>query len=153
MSINNKKWCNWDDLYRSNDISYTHTPTALWAAQTYAPNEGVDPLIGDAEPINKSGEIPRKPTDEEIAEFILRGTNSKGIRQATDEELFGHLVVTEEQMKKAEYKWDNKLDLFYKAAKEPINKSNQEYDWGSGKSFNDSLTEEERLKRNMYTGE
>jgi len=71
--------------------------------------------------------------------------------QATDEELFGHLVRTEEQIKKAETEYENKLNKWYAEANKNID--NQEIEWGEGKSFNSTLTEQERLKRNMHLGE
>lgn len=71
--------------------------------------------------------------------------------QATDEELFGHLVRTEEQIKKAEAEYQDKLNKWYLAANRPVD--NKQVDWGDGKSFNSTLTEEERLKRNMHLGD
>lgn len=144
----------WSDLHKSKD-DYIHEPTALWAADMYGGGKhGVDPL-NKAKPVNAPGEVPRKPTDDEIAEFILKGRDIKGnlpLGQPTDEEMFGHLVVTEEQLQKAEHDWENKLNDFYKAAQEPIVPSEeQKLSWGEGSSFNDTLTEEERLRRNMFT--
>lgn len=70
--------------------------------------------------------------------------------QATDEQLFGHLVRTEEQIKKAEAEYQDKLNKWYSEANKFID--NKDEDWGDGKSFNSTLTEEERLKRNMHIG-
>ena len=68
--------------------------------------------------------------------------------------MFGHLVVTEEMAKKAEDDWQNKQGNLIKALHEPIiPKEEQQQEWGDGASFNDTLTEEERLKRNMHTDE
>lgn len=71
--------------------------------------------------------------------------------QATDEELFGHLVVSEEQLKKAEAEYENKLNKWYAEANKNVD--NKDIEWGQGKSFNSTLTEEERLKRNMHLGD
>jgi len=137
---------NWDEDLKKSD-NYQHIPTALWAADQHGGKQGgVDPL-NKAEPKNKKGEEPYKPTNEEIAKAIMHNAP----KQPTDEEMFGHLVVPEEQLEKAEKEWGNKLQGFYDAATTPINKSNQDSDWGSGKSFNSTLSEKERFKRNMHT--
>lgn len=76
---------------------------------------------------------------------------NKGSRvqlQATDEQLFGHLVRTEEQIKKAELEYEQKLNKWYQQANSNVD--NRDVPWGEGKSFNSTLTEDERLKRNMY---
>lgn len=74
--------------------------------------------------------------------------------QPTDEELFGSLVVDPEQMAKAEKEWENTIQNFY--SKEAVKLPTEDPDtgWVSGKSFNECfLTEEEKTKRNMHTGE
>lgn len=90
----------------------------------------------------------------ELAKSILAGSRQNGFRQATDEELFGHLVVSEEQVQKAEQDWNNQINDFYKEASKPLEKqdSRENLDWGSGKSFNDSLTPEELAERNKHIG-
>lgn len=72
--------------------------------------------------------------------------------QATDQELFGHLTVNEEQMQKAEKEYENKLNNWYDSATQRITKD-EDAEWASGTSFNASLTEQERLKRNMHLGD
>ena len=136
----------WSNLKKTDD--YEHEPTALWAADKHGGGkEGVDPL-NKSKPILAKGEIPKGQSNEEIAEYILRGTPS----QPTDEEMFGHLVVTEEMAKKAEWEWENKQNNLIKALNEPvIPEEKQQIEWGDGCSFNDSLTEAERIKRNMFT--
>ena len=138
---------NWDELKKS-DEEYTHEPTALWAADKHGGGKhGVDPL-NKSEKLIKNGEIPKGQSDEEIAEYILRGAP----KQPTDEEMFGHLVVTEEIAKKAESDWQNKQGNLIKALNEPVIPEDQkDTEWASGESFNESLTEEERLKRNMFS--
>ena len=139
----------WGEELEKSD-NYVHTPTALWAADQHGGGKlGVDPL-NKAEKRIKEGEEPYRPTDEEIAAAIMHGAQ----RQPTDEEMFGHLVVSEEQVAKAKDEWDNTLQGFYDAARKPVlKKSEDDVDWGSGKSFNSTLSDEERLKRNMHTGE
>lgn len=144
----------WDELEKSEE-EYIHEPTALWAADMHGGGkQGVDPL-NKAKPVNAPGEVPIKPSNEEIAEFILKGKDVNGggpIGQPTDEQMFGHLVTTEEQLHKAKEDWDNKLNGFYEAAQSPIiPKEEEQLEWGDGASFNESLSDEERLKRNMFT--
>lgn len=141
----------WSELNKAEE-EYKHEPTALWAAATYAPNEGVDPLIGDAEPINKKGEVPRKPTNEEITKAIMHGTNQKGVRQATDEELFGHLVVSEEQVKKAEAEWDNTFNGFYEEANKPVT-GDTAAEWNGREPLTKGMSEKELEAWRMFTGE
>ncbi len=138
-----------EELKKSDD--YVHTPTALWSAdQAGSKAGGVDPL-NKAKPRIKQNEEPYRPTDEEITSAVMYNAP----KQPTDEQLFGHLVVSEEQLKKAEDDWHNTLQNFYSAANAPVLKKNdnEEEEWASGKSFNSTLTEEERLERNMYKGE
>lgn len=148
---------NWDEELEKSEEECVHEPTALWAADMYGGGkQGVDPL-NKAKPVNAPGEIPRKPSDEEISEFILKGVDVNGsspLGQPTDEQMFGHLVPAEEELQKAANEWDNKIDGFYKAAQTPIiPKEKEQLEWGDGASFNDSISEEERLKRNMHAKE
>jgi hypothetical protein len=79
-------------------------------------------------------------------EVLKKGARVK--LQATDEELFNHLVMSEEQLKKAEQDYQQRLNKWYEQVNNNVD--NKDVDWGDGKSFNDTLTEEERLQRNMY---
>ena len=136
----------WSELEKS-DKEYKHTPTALWAANESGGKEGgIDPL-NKAKKINEDGE-PYRPTNEEISAAIMHGASG----QPTDEQLFGHLVVTEEMAKKAKEEWEGSMN---KSLTHPkiITEEEEETDWGSGQSFNSTLTDEERYKRNMHTGE
>ena len=136
---------NWDNLEKTND-NYEHKPTALWSAK---PGCGVDPL-NKAKPINAPGEVPAKPSNEEVASYVLKGANN----QWKDSEHLHKEIVSQEQAEQLQKDWQNSLNNFYKAAQAPtVPEVKQELEWGDGKSFNESLTEEERLKRNMYTGE
>ncbi len=77
--------------------------------------------------------------------------------QPTNEQLFGHLVVTEEMAKKAEHKWNNRFNEHFAALNQPIDHLNKskldDKKWGLGKSFNSMLTKEELAKRNSEVGE
>lgn len=138
----------WSELKKS-DEEYKHTPTALWAAAISGGKEGIDPL-NKSEKRLKEGEVPRKPTNEEIRKAIMHNAP----KQPTDEQLFGHLVVTEEMVKAAEEEWNNSMNKAFDDMKAPITpKEEQEAEWADGKSFNESLTREELEKRNMHTGE
>jgi hypothetical protein len=79
---------------------------------------------------------------------------NKSQRQPTNEELFGHLVVSEEQVKKAEENWNNTFNNHFDLLKKPIEnqRSKENLEWGKGKSFNSTLTEEERRARASYVG-
>jgi hypothetical protein len=79
---------------------------------------------------------------DKLAKAILDGTP----KQPTDEEMFGHLVVTEEQVKKAEQDWENKIGNGYNEASKPIDPNHDSREWGECKSFKDRLTEEELNK-------
>ena len=125
-----KEFCNWDDLL---------------AGKVGEPEAPQSAPLGYTGPILKKGEVPRKPSDQEIRRAIL-GNNP--LRQPTDQELFGSMVVTQEQIEKAEKEWDNSLNKWFEDAKKPID--NKESDWASGKSFNETLTQEELIKRNMH---
>lgn len=137
----------WSELLTKSDEEYKHEPTALWAAdQSGGKAGGVDPL-NKAKPRINPDEEPYRPTDEEIAKAVLHNAP----KQPTDEELFGHLVVTEEMVKAAEEEWNNKMNKAFDDMKAPIiSEENKEHEWASGKAFNDSLTREELEKRNMY---
>ncbi len=137
----------WSEELEKSD-NYTHTPTALWAAENNGGKSGgVDPLNKSEKRI-KEGEEPYRPSNDEIAAAILHGVQ----RQPTDEEMFGHLVVTEEMEKKAKEEWEGQMN---KALTHPkiTPEELEDVDWGSGQSFNSTLSDEERLKRNMHTGE
>jgi hypothetical protein len=137
----------WGEELNKSD-NYKHTPTALWAAEESGGKAGgVDPL-NKAEKRNKDGEEPYRPSNEEIAAAVMHGAQS----QPTDEQMFGHLVVTEEMAKKSKEDWEGSMN---KSLTHPriTKEEDEETEWGSGQSFNSTLTEAERLKRNMHTGE
>lgn len=138
----------WDEFEKKETIE--HKPTALWVN---APGVGIAPKSDTAEPTLKKGEVPRKPSNEEIASYILKGIKSGAQAQWQDSDHLHKEVVTEDQAKELQKNWENAIDNFYKAANAPVIANPKETNWGSGKSFNSTLTEEERLRRNTYTGE
>ena len=90
-----------------------------------------------------------------MARNIMSGTP----KQPTDEEMFGHLVPTEEQVATAKKKWESTISGFYSHKSleniDSLNKSDDKlnFEMENGKSFNDYLRErlsaEELKKRNL----
>lgn len=136
----------WDELLNKSS-DYKHKPSALWVND---PSVGVAPK-GDAKPLLKKGEVPVMPSNEEITKAILAGAP----KQPTDEEMFGHLVVSQEQIDKAKADFDNKIVDFFKEAQKPISGQTEVIDeeWATGKSFNSMLSKSDLEKRNMYLGD
>lgn len=92
-------------------------------------------------PILKKGEVPRKPTDEEISKAILSGAPS----QPTNEQLFGGGVVTEEEANKLKKGWNNSINDWYTDAKKPVENQDLNKSWGCrGPIWKEELTEEEK---------
>ena len=170
MSINNKKWCNWDDLFKSNSskpsLRKIHTervpkaqyhqdkPVGTLNKNSEAPVEEKDQI--PAAPKNKPGEIPRRPTNIEISSAILANL-PKQMRQPTSAEQIEWaratgLIKSEEDQEQLQKDWEGRLNDFYKAAKAPVDdqSSKKGEAWAPNQSFNDSLSEEERLERNTF---
>lgn len=101
-------------------------------------------------PILKKGEVPTPQSDEEIRKVILSGTDRPGFKQATDQELFGHLVVPKEELEKMEKKWEGTINNWFQEASKAVGDKVAPQDWASGQSFNSTLSQEELKKRNMY---
>jgi hypothetical protein len=139
---------NWDELKKSDD--YKHKPTALWVndPSSVAPK-------GDAKPLLKNDQIPDKQTDEEIRAVIMSGMDRPGLRQPTDQEMFGALVVSQEQVDRAEAEFNNKIANFFTEASKPLTGQTEvpDEEWGCGKSFNSTLSKSQLIERNKYTGE
>lgn len=140
----------WSELSKSK-ADYTHAPSSLWVN---------DPKLGlahkgEAKPLLAKGEVPPTPSNEEITAEIMRGMNQPGLRQPTDEELFGHLVVPKEAIEAAEKAFETKIADFYTAVNKPISGKTEVADeeWANGQSFNSMLSKEELAKRNMYLGD
>lgn len=98
-------------------------------------------------PLNKS-ERPPMPSDKEIRDAVLSGAP----RQPTDEELFGDLVKSEEELKKEHESWENTINKFYAEAKKPVEKQPQG-EWAGRGSYMDELSDEEREQWNMHIGD
>lgn len=141
-----KTWCDWSDLFEPTELKksddYKHNPTALFVNNP----QGIAPK-GDAAPRLAKGEVPKKPSNEEIAKAILHNAP----KQPTDEEMFGGGVVSEEEATKRQQEWENRLQksLTMPSVGTPLD----EEEWGNCKSFNSTLTPEEIAQRNMFTGE
>lgn len=73
-------------------------------------------------------------------------------QQPTDQEMFGHLVKSEQEIKAAEKAWEQSFAKGFDKLKAPIDKLNKsdvgKREWKPGKSFNSMLTEEELAERN-----
>lgn len=140
---------NWDELKKNDD--YNHKPTALWVND---PSSGIAPK-GNAKPLLAKGETPVPQTDEEIRAVIMSGMDAPGLRQPTDQEMFGALVVSQEQIDAAEVAYQNKINNFYKEVNKPLTGQTEvpDEEWGTGKSFNSTLSKSQIAERNRYTGE
>lgn len=120
--------------------------TDLYKGETRLPEDSRSRPLGYTGPTLKKGEIPRKPSNEEIAKAILEGAP----KQPTDEQMFGHLVVTEEQAKAAEDAYNNMFTDFFKQVQAPIEKQNLNKSWGSrGPIWEETLSEEEERIRQI----
>ncbi len=107
----------------------------------------------DVKDANKGGEQVTKSDIQKDVNFILGGFKQNGIRQPTDQEMFGHLIKTEAQAKAEQEasSWKNP-DSVFKELQKPID--NKVQDWGNGKPMIDweNMTEEEKAKRNSFVG-
>lgn len=78
-------------------------------------------------------------------------------KQPTDEQMFGHLVKTEEQVRAAEERWKSGNRTALQELSKPVDHLNKsdinDRSWETGKSFNSMLTKEELIKRNSTVGE
>jgi hypothetical protein len=114
-----------------------------------------EPEAAESRPLSKnSHKGGEKVTKEDLltdANKIITGFLSKGIAQATDEQLFGHLVVSEEQIKKSEEDWTNTFNNFFNQVNKNVD--NIDHEWGDGKSFNSKLSEQELAARNSFIDE
>lgn len=118
---------NWDDLYKNGHSSEPEHPLS--------------------KPLKKgqNGEESINESFSSLTKGIIEGSKQDGIRQPTDKEMFGHLEVTEEMVKKDQDEWDNKLGNWYEEAQKPLEKNNTNENWEpDGTSFLDDLSEEEK---------
>jgi len=114
---------------------------------------------------HKGGENVTKEDLRKEGEKIIEGARAitektKNIRQPTDQELFGHLVKTQEELDEMEKAWENFFNDTLNEAREDIDEKVkkelppelQEEAWPSGTSFNDMLSDEEKEERGRYVG-
>jgi len=101
----------------------------------------------------------RKDGEKIIAGAKAITAATKGIRQPTDEELFGHLVRPKQELEQMEKDWNNFFNDTLQEARKPIDEKIKkqlpvklEEAWESGRSFNDIIGEEEARKRGQYVG-
>jgi len=97
----------------------------------------------------KGGEKITKSDLQKDVEFILKGFQQPGIKQPSKEEFEAEVLKrhpelnkTDEEWQQVEDEWHNTLNDWYKAANQPID--NQEVEWGTGKSFRETLEKSER---------
>ncbi len=124
--------------------------SSLMKGDVGEPEHPLSKLLGRSGPILKKGEIPRKPTDEELRKAILSGAQG----QPSDQQLFGHLVPTEEQVKAAEEQYNDTFKKFFRQDHKPVEKQDLSKSWGSrGPIWNEKLTEEEERIRQIPVSE
>jgi hypothetical protein len=97
----------------------------------------------------------KKSEDDVRAEGLAKMMSGMGIpmhsdswRQPTDQELFGHLVVSEEQATLAKSKWDNHFSNFFNEVTKPVEPQG-DLSIGRGNIKNETLTEEEERIRQI----
>lgn len=130
-----KEWADWSDFIKG-DVGAPVDPRSKPVS--------VGPTL-------KKGEVPRRPSDMEIRKAILGNpTDPFGNpvpRQPTDQQMFGHLEVTEEMAKKATAEWEGTFTRFFKTKHDPVEKVAKS-DWGCRGPVNQNdtsqLTEEEK---------
>lgn len=136
---------NWENLYKSGQVDQDPASKAI---QDSFP-------AGNVKDANKGGDkVTPEQLRKEAMDIVYQAHNGPG-RQATDEELFGDLVKSQEEIDQMEKSWNNYINDFYKAATQPIEQqdSKDNSDWGNGGKFNDMLSPEELAKRNMTVGD
>lgn len=93
---------------------------------------------------------------QQIATGSLPIAGPKPAPQPTNEQMFGHLVKSEEEIQATEDKWNSGNAAVMRELSKPVDhlvKSQIEGSWGNGKSFNSMLSKEELAKRNREVGE
>lgn len=87
---------------------------------------------------------------QELAKALFAKMAGPVGRQPTDQELFGHLVPSESQVKAAEDQWSNGLNKFFNEVRKPIEKQSATPDFGRRGPVKESdLTEEEQRIRKI----
>lgn len=165
----------WDDFFKSQNQQNTlrktreRVPSAQYHQDKPVGTPNKNAFSGPSEEelkkkkpaarINKPGEVPRRPTNIEISQAILANM-PKQARQPTSAEMIKMgeemgLVKSKEEMDALEKKWQNTFNDHFAQLDKPVEnqKSEDNVGWADGKSFNDSLPEEERIARNMHIDE
>ena len=109
---------------------------------------------------HKGGEHVTKDELRKEAEKIIQSARQGPLAQATDEQLFGHLVKSNEELEQMEKDWENFFNDTLGEARKPVDEKVAkelppellEEAWPSGTSFNDMLSAEEVEKRGKYIG-
>jgi len=143
-----KQFLDWSELLEKGKIEENPIDKAR--------RESLNLSKGDVS--QKGGDkVTREQLIKEALDIVKQAHITPGMRQPTDEEMFGHLTLTQEEADKLQKAWDEKMNDGYKELNRdigdgPLAKSD---DWASGKSFDEQmdLTEEERQARNMYVKE
>lgn len=131
----------WSNLYKSGTVGQDPESEAFTKS------------LPQGDVSNKGGEkVTQEQLRKEAMDIVKQAHSSPGTRQATDEELFGHLVKSEEEIKKAERDWGNTINDFYKEASRPVEEQPKD-SWTGRGSYMDELTEEERAKWNLHIGD
>lgn len=118
-------------------------------SELYKTGKSLEPEHPVSRPV-KAGQTGKEHVDEvgkDLIKSILDGFKEDGVRQPTDQELFGHLVKTEEEIEDmkaaAKKKWDNALKAYddWQPARLVKSHNFDPESWGTGKPI---LSEEER---------
>jgi hypothetical protein len=123
----------WSHLYKNGHIE---KPEHLLSKPLKKGMTGADSVMGAlvTGQLPVLQDAPRQPNKEEFEAVVAK------------------MLPTEEQIKKAEYEWENRFNIHLRGLSKPIDHLNKskidDRKWGQGKSFNDMLTEEEVLVRN-----
>lgn len=131
-------WDDWDGKVKQPDYSWVLPTAAL-------------PVAHDAQ---KGGEhITKADLVREAEENMAKMRTDPKLQQPTDEQLFGHLVVTEEDEARFEEEYQTRISKMYTMPEnsEQYLKKHEgepEQEWKDGMSFNDMLSPEEVKKRN-----
>jgi hypothetical protein len=130
----------WSELYKTGHVDQ-QDPGSKSLAST----------LPEGDVSNKGGEkISKSDLINEAMGIIRSAHSTPGTRQPTDEELFGHLVVSEDELEKKKQEWGDTLNGWYQEANKPIQKQpDNPNDWGRGPIL-DELSEEEREAWNMH---
>lgn len=118
-------------------------------SELYATGKNLQPEHPLSRPLKKgqTGEEHVNSIGKDIVKDILDGFKENGIRQPTDEELFGKLVKSEEEIKQikraGDLKWNNTLKAYdnWQPSKLVKSHNHDPESWGTGKPI---LSDEER---------